>query len=272
VTGVGATTSSDGIASFSLWGPSTDPAGNNEIKPEVSAPGNSIRSSYNSSDTSYSTMSGTSMAAPHVSGALALIWSACPSLVGDFEASEQLLKDTALKIAYNTACGNEGAGNIPNNAFGYGRIDVLAAINSCLGAPQPTPTTVPTATLTPVPSPTPTAAPGLVMHVGDLDNESTKNRLRWNAVVRIKVLDANGNVVSGASVSGSWSAGATGTSSCTTASDGTCTVSKSNLKQSVTSVTFTVTNVTKSGATYDSSANMDPDGDSNGTVIVVNRP
>ena len=151
-TGVGSTTSTDGLSSFSLWGPSVDPTESGVIKPEVSAPGSSIRSSYYSSDTSYTTMSGTSMAAPHVSGALAVIWSACPSLIGNFESTEQLLKDSATKIAYATGCGNEGSGNIPNNAFGYGRIDVLAAINSCAG-------TTPTPTPTPGPSPTPTNTP-----------------------------------------------------------------------------------------------------------------
>jgi subtilisin family serine protease len=152
VTAVGATTSTDAIASFSLWGPSQDPTMPNEIKPEVSAPGESIRSSINSSNTSYDTKSGTSMAAPHVAGALALIWSACPALIGDFDGTEQLLKDTAVQLAKATGCGNEGLGNIPNNAFGWGRIDALAAVNSCYIPPTPTPT--PTATSTPTSTPT----------------------------------------------------------------------------------------------------------------------
>jgi hypothetical protein len=37
-------------------------------------------------------------------------------------------------------------------------------------------------------------------------------------------------------------------------------------------VTFTVTNVQLSGYPYDASANTDPDGDSNGTVVTVVRP
>ncbi len=279
VTAVGSTTSTDTISSFSLWGPSTDPTGGNEIKPEISAPGSSVRSSYNSSDTSYTSMSGTSMAAPHVAGALAVIWDACPALIGNFDASEQLLKDTALKIAYNSSCGNEGPGNIPNNAFGYGRIDVLAAINSCLGGPLPTATNTPvvtatftpvfTATYTAVPTATYTPVPSGVLHIADLDNVSTKTRQRWNARIEITVHNANHTAVSGVVVTGSWSAGATGTASCTTGTNGKCTVSKSNL--TVSSVTFTVTNATKSGNTYNSSANHDPDG-GNGTVIVVNRP
>lgn len=278
VTGVGATDSNDSIASFSLWGPSQDPAGGSEIKPEVSAPGASIRSSYRYTDSNYATMSGTSMAAPHVSGALAVIWSACPALLGDFEASEQLLENTALKIAYNTGCGNEGPGNIPNNAFGNGRIDVQAAISACLGSPQPTPTATPTATAvvsptaTPIPTATNTPQPGGEMHVGDLDNESTSSRNRWNAIVRITVHDASDQPVVGALVTGSWSSGTTGTSTCTTDSSGSCTVSKTNLRRTLTSVTFTVTDVSKSGNTYYPALNHDPDGDSDGTVIVVNKP
>jgi hypothetical protein len=49
-------------------------------------------------------------------------------------------------------------------------------------------------------------------------------------------------------------------------------VTTGNLSKSKTSVTFTVTNVTAGGATYVPSSNGDPDGDSNGTTITVNKP
>ena len=120
-------TGTDTIASFSSRGPVTAD-GSNRMKPDISAPGTSTRSSYNTSDTAYASLSGTSMATPHVAGAVALLWSERPSLRHDVTATENILNDSAVHIS-STACSSSGS---PNNTYGYGRIDVLAAVNHLL--------------------------------------------------------------------------------------------------------------------------------------------
>jgi serine protease AprX len=113
-------TSADTIASFSSRGAVTSD-GSNRLKPDIAAPGTGTRSSTRGG--SYGTMSGTSMASPHVAGAVALLWSARPELKNQIEATEQVLNDSAVHIS-STACGSSGW---PNNTYGYGRLDVLAA-------------------------------------------------------------------------------------------------------------------------------------------------
>ncbi|HEV2811329.1 MAG TPA: S8 family serine peptidase [Acidimicrobiales bacterium] len=66
---VAASTSSDARASFSNWGSCVD----------LFAPGDGVKSTYHSSDTATATMSGTSMAAPHVAGVVALSLAAAPT-------------------------------------------------------------------------------------------------------------------------------------------------------------------------------------------------
>ena len=147
-------TGTDTIASFSSRGPVTAD-GSNRIKPDITAPGNPTRSSTNSSDSSYASFSGTSMATPHVAGAMALLWSAIPSLQNQIDASRTAMNDAAHFIS-STQCGDAGP---PNNVYGWGRVDILAAVQGG-GTPTPTPTATatPTATptVTPPPSPTPT--------------------------------------------------------------------------------------------------------------------
>ena len=129
-------------------------------------------------------------------------------------------------------------------------------------------------TPTPAPTSTPTATPqAIVMRVTDLDgSKRLTSSNRWEATVTITVRDGAGNPVSGAAVTGAWSAGATGSGSCTTAAAGTCSVVKGNIRTGTTSVRYTVNNVTKTGATYNATLNSDPDGDSDGTQITVTRP
>jgi hypothetical protein len=110
---------------------------------------------------------------------------------------------------------------------------------------------------------------GPVLHVGDLDGKKASSWLGWNATVTITVHDANHAKVSSAKVTGSWAG--SGSYSCTTGTAGTCSITRSNISKSTASIVFAVTGVTKSGATYNASANHDPETDSNGTSITITK-
>ena len=88
----------------------------------------------------------------------------------------------------------------------------------------------------------------------------------------MKFTAASHGLVSGAKVAGSWSGGYTGTGSCTTDGTGRCQVATGSISKKVASVKFTVTSATLAGYVYQSPANHDPDGDSNGTAIAIARP
>ena len=99
---VGAVDASGNIAPFSSRGPVTAD-GSGRLKPDLTAPGVNILSTYRYSGTS--TVSGTSMASPHVAGAVALIWSAAPWLIGDPTLTEQVLLKSATPV-YTSLCGD----------------------------------------------------------------------------------------------------------------------------------------------------------------------
>jgi hypothetical protein len=143
---VGAVDNSGAIQSYSSRGPST--CGETaSIYPDAVAPGANI---YTTDLYSlYTQQSGTSMAAPHVSGALALLLSAFPGINTESQAASLL----------NTAADLGIAG--PDNDYGYGSVDALAAYNWLAAGNRITPTPIPTATATPLPTATltPTPAP-----------------------------------------------------------------------------------------------------------------
>jgi len=132
---VGSTTSSNTMSSFSSRGPGT---GTGLIKPNIVAPGSNVRSSYYSSDTSYTTMSGTSMATPCVAGAVALLWSCYPNIKNDIDTTRSIFNATAVRLtSIVESCGGDYV-NGPNNTWGYGLMDVYAACNYCTPPAAPT--------------------------------------------------------------------------------------------------------------------------------------
>uniref|UniRef100_K3WRP0 subtilisin n=1 Tax=Globisporangium ultimum (strain ATCC 200006 / CBS 805.95 / DAOM BR144) TaxID=431595 RepID=K3WRP0_GLOUD len=132
VIGVGATGETDNLAWFSSKGPSLF----GRRKPDISAPGFYIRSSYFGSDNDYQVLSGTSMAAPHVAGSIALLLATQPDLAID-EVKVALYTTTDQKGLQpsNYTCGGTSDAAWPNNQWGHGRLNILNAYEGFRPAP-----------------------------------------------------------------------------------------------------------------------------------------
>lgn len=163
VISVGSTTINDQISSFSSTGSSVD----------VSAPGSNILSTWNNG--SYNSISGTSMASPHVAGVVALMYALNPSIRPSEVKS--ILESTAVDL------GPPGR----DNAFGAGRIDALATLNKVSGTGGtpltpivgiPTPTSAPNVTN----SPQPTGTGGCTL-LGDYDCSGTVDKADYVKLV-----------------------------------------------------------------------------------------
>lgn len=146
VISVGSTTITDGLSNFSSKGP----APSSQPKPEISAPGENIRSAWNNG--AYNTISGTSMATPHVSGVIALMLSAR----GDLKYNDVLstLRNSAQRSSLKPSgytCGRTSDAVVLNNQYGCGRVDALTAFNNVIA---PTPAPIPAPTEAPTPAPT----------------------------------------------------------------------------------------------------------------------
>ena len=117
---VGATDAEDSVAFFSGRGPSEC---DNSTKPDISAPGVSIVSTFPGGW--YIALDGTSMATPHVTGAVAVLRSINQALTVD--QLEAVLRQGAVDL---------GAGG-PDNAYGAGRLDLFLSAQLALDPNRP---------------------------------------------------------------------------------------------------------------------------------------
>jgi subtilisin family serine protease len=109
---------------FSSFGPVVVD-GSERQKPDLLAPGEMVTSSFPGGG--YSTADGTSFAAPHVTGVVALMWSANPGLIGEIESTMKILKDTAQNYAGSPPiCGEV------DQAVGAGILDAYAAVQAAI--------------------------------------------------------------------------------------------------------------------------------------------
>lgn len=115
---VGATEANDRSPHFSSTGPARW-KNFDLMKPEVSAPGFHIKSA--SKDGGYEEMSGTSMSAPHVTGAFAILLQAFPNA-------------TAFQLQSAMVNGAKDLGAVGQDAiFGYGRVDIVKSLEILKG-------------------------------------------------------------------------------------------------------------------------------------------
>lgn len=189
-------------------------------------------------------------------GSVRLSWSAAADAGSGVARYTVLRNGVALGDAMTTSYTDGGAQ--PGASYSY-TITATDGVGNTSGASNAATISIPSG--------------GGTMHVGDLDRGAMKQGTK-NWVGQVSVLVDNGShaSVAGAVVTGTWSGGFSGTASCTTDTSGRCTVVTGNIPNKKTSATFTVTSVTASGLSYASGANHDPDGDSNGSQITVNRP
>ncbi|MEU5554469.1 S8 family serine peptidase [Micromonospora sp. NPDC047793] len=132
---VGAVDRQRRVTDFSSRGPTPD----GTVKPDLVAPGKGVLSATPGGG--YTSNDGTSMAAPHVAGTVALMWSANPTLVGDLKRTREILRETASPARTGVAPGTDpGSGTTPGgggpacggtqNYEGAGLIDAYAAVRA----------------------------------------------------------------------------------------------------------------------------------------------
>jgi subtilisin family serine protease len=135
VIGVGSTDSNDALSSFSSRGPGIGTVDHPLQKPDISAPGEAVRSAYPTSNNAYATLSGTSMACPAVAGVTALVMSANENL-GPEEIRDILTSTADQGVSPpkggQTTCSGRAWNSFPSYHYGWGRVDAFAAVSEAL--------------------------------------------------------------------------------------------------------------------------------------------
>lgn len=203
---VGATTASDARASYSNIGSCLD----------LFAPGSGITSAWYTSDTATATLNGTSMAAPHTAGVVALLLASKPDAT-PLAIAEHLKTTASLNKLWSTGAGS------PNR--------LLYALSSM-----------------------PAPVPPVNVAVSGLAGRALTSKTSWRAEATVSVRNIDtGAAVANASVSLEFKP--VGTASCTTGSSGSCTMLSATLKNAVTATDALVIGVSGPNLVYDASQN-----------------
>lgn len=116
---------------------------------DVAAPGGNIYSTL--PNNRYASLSGTSMASPHVAGLAGLVFTSATDRNGDGSLNDDV-----------RACIEQNADNVALSGIGSGRINAYNAVLCTSGSATPAPTLSPTPTPTPAATPAPTPTPTLI--------------------------------------------------------------------------------------------------------------
>jgi hypothetical protein len=109
------------------------------------------------------------------------------------------------------------------------------------------------------------------LHVADLDASASGIAGGWQAIVTITVAHRDGIPVPGAIVTGGWR-GVRGATQCVTDADGICALASSVASPWADAVGLAVADVAATGFAFDPSTSTDPDGDSDGRLILIQSP
>ncbi len=183
--------------------------------------------------------------------------SVCGNLTCAFDGSASLATEGPItSYQWDFGDGSWGTGRTVSHTYqAPGTYTVVLTVRNSLDASGEQRTTV---TVTSVPA-----------HVGDIDGLVNGQAALWGATVTIEIHGENHARLANVRVTGLWSNGAAG--ACTTSADGRCAVQLSGISKQTRSVSFSVTSVSEP-SNYRPARNHDPEGDSDGTTVIVKRP